>query len=248
MSAHSSQHQNSAGDDAELERLRGAEGRRCGGDGPPCDAMWASIDAAAREETSSMRGRLRALRTSTRVLIAVGFAFVVAATFLLITGYRTDLTTQTVIRYGALMVGLLGLDALVFSVALRPAHRPPLRWQTTLAIAGGLLVPVILALLPDLWVDETTQPESEVFLCIVPGVMTATVVSVLVWFLQRGTAPTWGRVLSVVVGGGVTGFAMLQMHCPARDAEHMLIGHASVGVAMVILTSLLLGLRRLWQR
>ncbi len=233
--------------DDELESLRG---RARDDDAPPpgLDALWQAVERDAERESRSPLGRLRALKTHVRVLLAVGFAFGVAAAFLLIAGYRTDLSVQTIIRYAVLMLGLFALNALVFSVGLRGPEAPRVRWKTTLVIGLGLLVPVTLALLPDLWLDRDMPPEPEIFLCVIPGIITGVIVAVLVWLLQRSTAPLWGRVLSVTVGGGVTGFAMLQLHCPARDAEHLLIGHASVGVAMVILTAILLGLRRIWTR
>jgi hypothetical protein len=235
--------------DKQLEALRGC-GARGQGAQPPCslDAVWSAVE---HETTATRRGpltRLRELKTHVRILLAVGFAFGVAAAFLLLTGYRTDLSAQTIIRYAVLMVGLFSLNALVFSVALRGPHEPPVRWKSTVVIGLGLLVPVVLSLLPELWLDPELPAEPEIFLCVIPGVLTGLVVATLVWLLQRSTAPLWGRLLSVMVGGGITGFAMLQLHCPARDAEHLLIGHASVGVAMVILTGLLLGLRRIWKR
>lgn len=234
--------------DRELEQLRGCAARnevRL-----PCelDAVWRGIEADTSPAHRSWLTRLRELKTHVRVLLAVGFAFGVAAIFLLLAGYRTDLSAKTIIRYAVLMLGLFALNALVFSVGLRGPHEPPVRWKMTLAIGAGLLVPIVLSLLPGLWLDPELPAEPEIFMCVIPGLVTGIIVAVLVWLLQRSTAPIWGRLLSVMVGGGITGFAMLQLHCPARDAEHLLVGHASVGVAMVLLTGLLLGLRRVWQR
>ena len=105
-----------------------------------------------------------------------------------------------------------------------------------MVVAAALGAPVVLALWPDLWRDAVLPAEPPIFLCILPGLVSGLVTAGLVWVLQRDASPRRGRVVAIMAGGGVTGFAMLQLHCPARDAGHMLFGHATVGLALLLLT------------
>ncbi len=193
-------------------------------------------------------GRLRELSTRRRAALGALLALGVSALVLLALGHRTDLGPDAALRHALLLGGLLVLTGLVFAVGLRGHEAPPARGRLLAVVGLALLVPVALSLLPDLWSDPEMPAEVPVFLCALPGMLTGVAVGALVWGLQRGAGLRAGRVVAVLAGGGVAGFGMLQLHCPARDAQHMLVGHASVGFGLLILAAVAFGVTRLLRR
>jgi hypothetical protein len=209
------------------------------------EALWGKVAEGTVEARPGLAGRLRELPTTLRVTLAVAAALVVATVTLLVSGHRTDLGAETLARYGVVMVGLFALTGVVFSVGLRGPEAPAVAWRTAAAVAAALGVPVGLALWPDLWRDPVLPAEPPIFFCITPGLVTGLVTAAVVWAMQRDPSPRRGRLIAVMAGGGVAGFAMLQLHCPARDAAHMFFGHASVGFALLLLTGVAAVARRL---
>jgi hypothetical protein len=232
-------------DEGGLSALR----KRDGLDEAELGALWSRVVPETVKATPSLRGKLRELSTARRVALSVAGAFVVAVVALLIGGMRVDMGTQTVMRYAVAMLGILVLTGATFAVSLRGHHQKPLGPVAVIVVALSVLVPVLLAVMPWLWEPGpafANIPVSHV--CLELGISTGLIAGAIAWCFQRDEMSGWVRALSAAGGGGLVGFAMLQLHCPAHDATHLLIGHAGVGLFLVLVTSIVVLVRRSRQR
>ena len=205
-------------------------------------ALFAEV-AAATVDPPPPRGvaRLRELSTPWRVAIAVGGALLMAAFAVAAMGVRSDLTAGDLARYGLALAGLAGLVGVAFAASLRGAHQRPLGARAWMWIGLALATPIALALVPGLW--ETggasmaaggamEHAHSPFGVCGWVGLGTGALTAAIAWVFQReGVRVAW-RVLAAVGGGGLTAFAILQLHCPSRDATHVLVAHAGAGLLL----------------
>jgi hypothetical protein len=191
-------------------------------------------------------------------------------------GVRADLAAETGLgasvrswARGArmlLVVGLLGLDALVFGTlflrpdwdavplwrigvvlaahalvllvamweAMRPVHRPARSGAQTVAlVAVSALLPAAFLALPEL---PTPMPFSYFrvgCLCFGSGVAQAVVLLLLLGLIDR----SGGRLrpfLFAAVAGGLLGQIGLTLHCAINDRWHLLSGHATVPLGLLL--------------
>lgn len=203
---------------------------------PTVDALWRGVEA--RIARRSWRTRLAELPTAARVGVALAIAATVTATAALAFGIRSGMPAMRV----AVALGALALAAAAcFAVSLRGVDRRPLgRWAW--AVVGlAIALPFALAL----WPGAADGHEAGAS-CLWVGLAVGALVSVPVFLAQRGSVPVWARAAAAVAGGGAGGYAVLELHCPSRDVTHLLIGHALVGVVLVIaaLVGVAVGRRR----
>jgi len=143
------------------------------------------------------------------------------------------------------MLGILVLTGATFAVSLRGHHQKPLGPVAIIVVGLSVMVPVVLAVMPWLWAPAPgfeAIPVSHV--CLELGISTGLIAAGIAWCFQRDDMSGWVRALSAAGGGGLVGFAMLQLHCPAHDATHLLIGHAGVGLFLVLVTTIVVLVRR----
>lgn len=207
-------------------------------------SLWSSIAKGTVGEERTLRRRLRDLPTRWRVTIAVAGAFVVATAALLIGGMRLDMGAQTVLRYVVAMLGIVVLTAATFAVSLRGHHQKPLGRAALVVVGLAVGVPVVLSVMPWLWAPPPEMADVPVsHFCLQLGISTGVISGGIAWLFQRGDMNGWVRALSAAGGGGLVAFAMLQLHCPAHDATHLLIGHAGVGLFLVLVTAVVVAMR-----
>lgn len=192
------------------------------------------VAAGVAAEDARPLATLRQRPTWQRQLVGVGaLVLLVGTTFVAMP--RADLALYPVWR----LVLELGTYALAYMlcllVALRGAHLPSLSPRVTYALATGAIALVgLVGLLPaphehgehvSRGLAELLSP------CAVVGVMVALPVYALVRLLDRGSS------LSAVAAAGAAGLAgnsLLQMHCANTQSAHMLLGHAAVGVWLLL--------------
>lgn len=210
------------------------------------DALFARVAADTVDRAPNVRDHVRELRSRARVPLAVGAALVVGLVTLLVVGLRVELGgAQVVIRYAVAMLGIAAIVALMFSLSLRGLYRRPLGGWGWVAITAALLAPVALAVMPWLWDTGQAAPHVGIGVpCLTLGLVTAALVGAAIWLFQRGPARAPWRLVAAAAGGGLTAFAMLQLHCPTHDVTHLLIGHASVGLVLAALVGVASWLRR----
>ncbi|MFO0747422.1 MAG: NrsF family protein [Myxococcota bacterium] len=210
------------------------------------DALWQRIEPETVGARRSWRSRLRELSTPKRVgLVLLGTIALSAIVMIVLGGMRGDLASGGLVaRYALALLGLCVLAGAVFAVALRGAHQRPLGVVGWVIVSLAVVVPLALSLLPSVWTADGGRTLAVVDGCNVIGCTTGLFAGVLAWLFQRSTTPVTVRVLASAAGGGVIAFAMLQLHCPADNVEHLLLGHSIVGVILVAAAGLGLGIRR----
>lgn len=209
----------------------------------PAGADLGPLKAALARRLERERGPLAWLRsraTPVRIVLALAAALVTLVAVLLLTP-RADLATYPTGRMALALIPMLAGLAWLANDALRPMHLPPAtRLRIGLALGAGLLIPLGLAIMPQ---AHTAHPASLVGMgedfwpravaCFVFGLITGLPVLVIAQLADRGGG--WlGRLLLALAVAGLAGNLALQLHCPITHPAHLLAGHASVGVALVL--------------
>lgn len=205
------------------------------------EALFHGIEAKLKRERG-ISAWLRSRATPTRLLIAAGW--VVALTVLSGLGIpRTRFAPIPAERVVLVLSALAVLAALLLRLGLRPAQVPAVNDRSVFAIlAVGLLFPVLAAFLPagphpfDHY-PQYTQTQATVG-CFVIGATTGALVVFLLRALDRAAHGTRMAGLVAAVAGGVAGNLALELHCPVTAPAHLLLGHATVGLTLVLLYGL----------
>jgi len=239
-------------DDLSDDRAAAALGRArvqdLGVSGGELDALWGRVSAETVLAKPTLLGRMREMSTARRVGFAMLCTIGLAALMVALMGARADLGGELVARWALILFGLSVLSCALFAVALRGVHQRPLGWVGWALIGVAVVVPYALALVPSFWSGHEAEPATVVDGCGFIGAALGAFAAILVWMFQRSTTPVAVRVLSSAAGGGLVGFAMLQLHCPANDVEHMVVGHAVVGAALVAIAAIGLAVRHVVRR
>ncbi len=204
------------------------------------DAMFADLERDLAREVGPV-ARLRSLETSKRVGLGVIAALFITALSLGLTG-RPDWALYPASR----MIAELSAVALVFTGALWwtlfPAHRPtPRTLWTLLLVATGTSLPFVLAALPMAHAlhDASLQGAGEDLAaragaCFIWGMVSALPVLFLLVALDRDGQSSGSRIVCAAVAAALVGVLSLQVHCPITQPIHLLWGHASVGVGLLV--------------
>lgn len=203
--------------------------------------------AAFREAVSRDTGLLSTLRQLPR-LVRVALAGVALGGLALVVGLlsaRQDLGAYPALRL-LLEAGASAVLALLLAkVALRGPHRaapaPGVAW----GLAGAAVaLPAVLALVPpaDLMLPGAKGGEGafvkEVMACFVYGCAAALSVLGTLAMLQR-LPPTRARVTALAAAGaGLGGVLALQLHCPIAVRDHLMMGHTTVPLALILVSLL----------
>lgn len=203
------------------------------------DERLAALRASLAQETGL--ARLRSLSTPVRVGIAGLVLVVIVAATALFSG-RADLGVYPTLRLAleTLVPGVLALA--LASVALRGPHRPPPPEKLTWGLAAAAVaLPAGMAFLPpaDLMLPGAKGMGGtfvqQVMACFLYGSAAGLPVLGALAVLQR-LPPTRTRVAALTAAGaGLGGVLALQMHCPVALRDHMLLGHATVPLATILL-------------
>ena len=209
-------------------------------DGSSDDAASpAAIERAVMDRLAHERGVLARLRETPRPFrIGLVVALVaLEAAYMFIHVRRSDWATYPSWRMTVTVCAYaLGMVLLLW-IALRPLYRPPLaaRVETALlAIAVGL--PFLIALLP----AEPTVPNSFftyprfTFRCFAYGSCLALPVILLHRIVDRGNGMGLWATATAVVAAGYVGLFGLQLECPINLPLHLVTGHATVPLGLVL--------------
>jgi hypothetical protein len=241
--------------DVREARLRGAElspeatehARACpvcsaaadedGGATSELEELFQGVQAKVANEKGVMAWA-RSRSTTTRLLVAA--SSVAALVALSAVGIpRTRFAPIPVERFVVVFGALAVLAAILLRVGLRPAHAPaPPDRSILVAIAAGLLLPIATALLPagahpfDHYV-QYTKTQAMVG-CFVIGAFTGVLVVLVLRALDRHAHDSRPAGVLAAVTGGVAGNLALELHCPVTAPAHLLLGHATVGLMLVL--------------
>lgn len=199
------------------------------------DALFARVEAAIGEERGLL-ARLRSLPTGLRVLGAVAWAVIIVLASTLATPRSAYGPVPA--QYLVLAVTVLAiLTALAVRLDLRPLQVVPSGHASVLGmIAVGLAVPVALAVLPAPGPQVTSLPgvgdTPAIVGCFLIGCGAGTLLILGLRALDRGAHRSPTNVLLAAAAGGLLGNAALELHCPITTTVHLLLGHATVGIAL----------------
>lgn len=236
-------------EDPQLDALLAPPERgACDDDQALLSSLWAELSPRVEAQDASWLGRLRALPTPARVLLAAA-AVLLAALFSVAFTPRPELAQYPVGRMALVLGTLAVLAVLIVRMALRPVHRPqPAARSVLLLVAGALSATLAFALAPEahtllphtvpapgqsLW--ERARP------CLLFGLGTGLPVFLALHALDRGARyAAWLATAAL----GLAGNLALQLHCPLTGADHLAAGHASVGFVALAAVALWVLLRR----
>ncbi len=212
----------------------------------PSEELLAAVEAAVQGERG-LPALLRSWPTPSRMLAGASITvlLVVVTTLARPRWAFGPMPLERVTLSVAAIAALLGV---VLWLTLRPLHiAPPSQRAVLASLAAGLLAPVALAVAPggDQTMPVFAGPSTAhgIIACFLFGAATGCFFVLALWALDRGAHGARDVALLAAAGGGLAGNAALELHCPARDPLHLLLGHATVG-AVLIAGYALLRLRR----
>ncbi len=181
-------------------------------------ARESGIRAWLRSRPSQLRFQLLALLTI--LLIVIGGAL----------RHRADLPAYPVAR----MVVLLGgyfvaiLMAVGKELSLGP-RRAPFADHLGLLI-GAVGLPFLAALMPATEASTHAGPQGALG-CFLYGALFTLPIGLLLWAFDRDDRPSLRTVCLSAAALGLSANLLLELHCPSGNPLHLVLGHASLGVA-----------------
>lgn len=201
---------------------------------PMLEAMLQQARALTVERRPTLRDRLRELPSSARVVLVLT---TVLGTSSVLAGASPRDDLAALWRLDLVVWGSVLLLVTVGSVlaVLRGMHRRPLGPIEVVLAALGLGLPVLLSLLPGL-LPGVALPDGEAMAmhraCFAGSGLIAGPTAALALSLVRDDKPPLARVFAAAGAGGAAAFLAQALHCPWSDMAHLLVSHASVGVAV----------------
>jgi hypothetical protein len=138
-----------------------------------------------------------------------------------------------------LVLSVLGvLVALLVRLALRPLQAaPPSPGTVRVAAAAGLIVPVVFALTPPDPISASLAAPgmlAATLSCFLFGALPGVLLVLVLRALDRNALRSSDAALIAAASGGLSGNAALELHCPSTAPLHLVLGHATVGAALVL--------------
>jgi hypothetical protein len=182
--------------------------------------------------------------TAVFALVSIALAFAVG---IALSPHAWPLMTASMaaIVYGSLAICVVLLSA-ALSRQMFPASRHPI---PTRVLALGVLVGIAIVFAAVFSTVEESDFWMHAWVCLRAGLVTGVAASVFFWFILRRGAVLEGGACGALAGllGGLTGTAMLEIHCPDFNLSHILAGHwgaAALGAGIGWAVGSLAGRRR----
>jgi hypothetical protein len=195
---------------------------------PVEDELFAKLEAEVAEETGP-RAWLRARPTRLRfaaallsVLLVVGLGGALKQ--------RPDFAEYPMAR----LVLLLGVYAagivLAFGKELYLSARRGSPGDHVGLMVGTLGLPFLIAFAPATEASRHAGPEGALG-CFMYGALLTLPTAALLWAFDRDDRPSLRTVCLSAVALGLSANLVLELHCPSGNTLHLLLGHASLGLA-----------------
>ncbi|MHC4473339.1 MAG: hypothetical protein ACYS99_20530 [Planctomycetota bacterium] len=189
--------------------------------------------------------RVRSLTTPIRVAALAVCVFLVGALNALLL-LRGDAPAYPAVRMTVVLAAFSGSALAAGIFVLRPLHLPrPTGRVLPGFIGGGILLAVVFGLLPAAHALTEAHPESfegtgadfwpRAIGCLIYGTVMGLPVLGFLWLLGRGGKARSTTVLVGLTATALAGNVALQLHCPLVSQVHLLVGHAGVPVALVLI-------------
>lgn len=209
---------------------------------PQVDAanLFAMVERDVSHEVGP-RARLRALPTRLRGLILSGVVLILLAAQISFR-CRTDFSEYepgvfwgVASLLGAALAG--GVWQLLRGVSAPLSSSANERWVTV----GLLIVPVLAVLLMPLGssTPEMAASWGRPDLCFTHGALLSVPFVLVYWLFERRDRVPLSTLVGVGALAGICGNLVLHAACPSAHAGHLLVGHATIGVAWALLLAAL---------
>jgi hypothetical protein len=210
-------------------------------------SLWRDMDRALARE-SGLRAWLRS--RSTRFRIGIAVAATIAITMVGAAGLREDWRTFPVALkvFWALLLATAISTSLPLAIVSLGRGSPGATRVIGLAVIG-VAVPFGLAFVPGSSGAQSalgniyTEFVARVGACLAYGLSLSVPVAALLWALDREDHPPLNRLVLMATTAGLAGNVALFLHCSIRHPEHIVAGHAALGVVLALMGALLLRLR-----
>jgi hypothetical protein len=223
-------------DDATLGKALTAEMAAPGADAP----AWTGVEALLLEE-QGFRAWLRSRPNPVRLLLA-GAAFVLV-TALGLRHLRPDFAVVPALELGGLLAAFALVGGVAASRAVPVVGARPKRVPSEVILAAALGLPALAALART---ATTLAPAADgaafvrqAWSCFSYGSLLTIPLVVVLWLLDRGAGPR-SRIFHAAAVAGLAANAALTLHCPNGSSGHLVVGHATIGVALAAAAALLL--------
>jgi hypothetical protein len=168
------------------------------------------------------------------VLAATGGAFLVVSGVGIL-GPRSRLAPVPITRVVVVVSVLSVLFALAVRLVLRPMQSPPASRRTlSLSLLAGLAVPFVFAAIPQETHASAAFGSSALRCFLIGGALGAGLLGLLFAF-DRGELSARSTGFLAAAAGGLAANAALELHCASTDPLHLVLGHATIGVALLAL-------------
>ncbi len=200
-------------------------------------ALFATIQEAIQRERGP-RAWLRSLPTRTRMAGVAMWAALLITAVAIVTP-RAARGPVPLFRVVPVVAALAALATVALRIVLRPLQSPPpSRREIATCFVAGLLAPAVFALLPGPGPAVTSiagfSSCTATTGCFVIGLVPGALVLVALRLLDRGGYGSRDGAFIAAITGGLVGNIALELHCPITTPQHLLLGHATVGVALVL--------------
>jgi hypothetical protein len=192
------------------------------------DELFAALEARVAQEVG-LRAWLRSRPTRLRFTAAL-----LSVLLLVVVGgllrSRADLPDYPRARL-ALLLGVyaLGIGAAFSKELYLSARRGSLADHLGL-LGGALGLPFLIAFAPATEASRHAGPEGALN-CFIYGALLTLPVAALLWAFDRDNRPSVRTVCLSAAALGLSANLVLELHCPSGNAVHLLLGHASLGLA-----------------
>lgn len=213
--------------------------------GPAVDAgdLFALVDRDLAREVG-LRARLRALPTRVRgAILGVGVLLSLLVAVLLL-GWRGDFEQYSPALFWGVVATLVGGLSWGALRLVRGATAPLDVAERDRAVASSLLVlPALVALVAPLGAahvassglaEDSATAWSTAGTCFGFGAASVVPLLVLMWMLERRDSVPVAGLVSMGALAGVAANLILHLHCASAHLGHLLLGHASIGLAWAL--------------
>jgi hypothetical protein len=146
---------------------------------------------------------------------------------------RPDFSAYPSARLGLLLGAyLLGIAVAFGKELLSSARRRSLSADFALLL-GALAVPFVIALWPATEAARSYEPAGALG-CFSYGALLTLPTAALLWAFDRDDRLSLRTVCLSAAALGLSANLVLELHCPNGNAAHVLLGHASLGVAWLL--------------
>lgn len=227
-----------------------------GGSRPPLEPLALShLMSRTERDIAKERGPFAWLRSrSSSQRMVVGFCVALAPAVAQLTlARRCDLGSYPLPRLLLVVALYAGALALAERTILLPLHRPLRLRKRWLVTVLALALPFVVAASAPAYVDpnaiSTIAQGSllrQAWICMRYGALLSLPAIILFFAMDRQLGRGRGFFTALAGLGALIGNLTLLLHCPIEEPAHQWVGHASIGLLLILVLAPLFWLIRIW--